>query len=120
MIVLYVINADSKPIFSLELRHPLLLDVCRRMPLTRDESRSRSGDAQKPLLGSGKPLNRKLGVSSSKAYPIGDHSNIRSHDRQASRKASNRPQEISKQDHYAVCFHDEPNKGPLHEDKDQA
>lgn len=106
--------------FFLNSAIQLLLDVCRRMLFTRDESCSRSGDAQKCLLGSEEHLNRKLGVPSSKAYPIDDHSNIRSYDRQASREASNCPQEISKQDHYAVCFNDKPNEGPLHENKDQA
>lgn len=106
--------------FLLNSAIQILLDVCRRMPFTRNESCSRSGDAQKYLLGSGEHLNRKLGVSPSKAYPIGDHSNIRSYDRQASRKASNCPQEISKQNYYAVCFNDKPDKGPLHENQDQA
>lgn len=39
--------------FFLNSAIQLLLDVCRRMPFTRDESCSRSGDAQKCLLGSG-------------------------------------------------------------------
>lgn len=106
--------------FLLNSAIQLLLDVCRRMPFTRDESCSRSGDAQKCLLDLEEHLNGKLGVSSSKAYPIGDHSDIRPYDRQASRKASNCPKEISEQNHYAVCFNNKPDKGPLHENQDQA
>lgn len=65
-------------------------------------------------------LDRKLGVASTKTNPVDEHSDIGPHDGKATREASNRTEEVSKQDDYAVRLDEEADKCPSHENEDQA
>lgn len=65
------------------------------------------------------PLYRQFGVANTEAYSVDKETDIRTDDGNSTSKRSDCTQEVSKQDYNSVCFDQETDKRPAHQDQAQ-